>query len=324
MDRKRTAGVLIGAAAAVFLAGADANGLKAIRSARWLAPATNRVEALSSTRTECLSAPTSADQAYLVEIGRAAFRTPMVLGGQAARAGLACETCHQNGRRNPDFDFPGLSGAPGTADVTSALFSSHRDDGIDNPLPIPDLSGPKSGLKTPQDRSSGALEAFIHGLITEEFDGAEPPPEVLKGLAAYVRALSPAACGAAARQPIRVEDFVEEARRAVRAAESALDRRDGATAALMIAAARWRLGLIYERYDDPAADRSRALLHTADLDLAADADAVRAGDPLARERLSLWLTRSSDWAAIVERDAARSLFNPARLAAAAGVARSER
>nr|QQZ49991.1 hypothetical protein JKL49_25640 [Phenylobacterium glaciei] len=68
-------------------------------------------------------------------------------GGQAARAGVACETCHRSGRSNPDFLFPGVSGPPGSADVTSSLFSSHRGDGIDDPVPIPDLSGPRAGLK---------------------------------------------------------------------------------------------------------------------------------------------------------------------------------
>ena len=184
MDRKRPAGRLILAALALLLGGAGAVGLSRVHPARWLAPGADPVAALSSAYVECLTPPTDPQQAYLVEIGRTAFRTPMVLGGQAARAGIACESCHQGGRRSPDFFFPGLSGAPGTADVTSALFSSHRDDGIDNPRPIPDLGGPKSALKISQDPSSPALETFIHGLVTQEFDGAEPPPTVLKGLAA--------------------------------------------------------------------------------------------------------------------------------------------
>ncbi|MGF7473737.1 hypothetical protein WFJ45_23635, partial [Salmonella enterica subsp. enterica serovar Minnesota] len=70
-------------------------------------------------------------------IGRAAFNSPLLLGGQAARAGLSCASCHRNGRGNPDFHFPGISGAPGTADVTASLLSSHRGDGQFNPKPIP-------------------------------------------------------------------------------------------------------------------------------------------------------------------------------------------
>jgi hypothetical protein len=288
-----------------------------LHPARWLAPGADAAHALSTSYSECLARPADPEEAYLVEVGRSAFRTPMLLGGQAARAGLACESCHQAGRRNPDFYFPGLSGGPGTADVTSALFSSHRDDGIDNPKPIPDLSGPKTRLKVSQNPASGDLERFIHGQITEEFDGAEPPPATLKGLAAYVRALSPGACPSEARAPVRAEDYVDDAWRSVRASEAALAHGDAETAILMLDGARWRLGLINERYDDPVSADARAALHAADLDLLAAQDAIRAGDRQASDRLTLWLARSAAWAQVLAQEERRSLFNPARLAAEA-------
>jgi len=317
VDRKGAAGLLIATAGALLLAGAGAAGLTRLHPARWLAPGADPAMALGATFAECLAPPADPEAAYSVELGRAAFRTPMLLGGQAARAGLTCESCHQAGRRNPDFFFPGLSGAPGTADVTSALFSSHRDDGIDNPRPIPDLSGPKAALKVSQDPASPALERFIHGQITEEFDGAEPPPAVLKGLADYVRAISPGACPPTARRSVRVADYVDEATRAVRAAGAALDHRDSAAAALMVEGARWRLGLIYERFDDPGSADARAELTAADLDLAAALAAIRSTDPKAGERLGAWLARAPGWAAILRREEHRSLFDTGRLAEAA-------
>jgi hypothetical protein len=318
VDRARAARLLIAAGAAGLLAGAGGTGLKArLHPARWLAPGADAARALSTSFTECLEPPKDAQQAYLVELGRSAFRTPMLLGGQAARAGIACESCHQAGRRNPVFYFPGLSGAPGTADVTSALFSSHRDDGIDNPKPIPDLSGPKATLKISQDPARADLEHFIHGLVTEEFDGAEPPPAVLQGLANYVRALGPGACPREARAPVRPEGFVDDARRSVRAGQAALARGDADTAILMLDGARWRLGLINERYDDPASADARAALKAADLDLLAAQGAIRAGDRGAGARLTLWLARSVSWAPILTREERRSLFDPGRLAAEA-------
>ncbi|MGA2953117.1 MAG: hypothetical protein ABSD80_12890 [Caulobacteraceae bacterium] len=318
MDRARAARLLTLAAGLGLLAAAGETELKArLHPARWLAPGADAPRALSTSFTECLVRPADAKEAYLVELGRSAFRTPMLLGGQAARAGLACESCHQAGRRNPDFYFPGLSGAPGTADVTSALFSSHRDDGIDNPKPIPDLSSPKSALKVSQDPARGDLERFIHGLVTEEFDGAEPPPAVLTGLAAYVRALGPGACPAQARASVRAADFVDEARRSVRAAQAALTHGDSSAALLMIDGARWRLGLISERYDDPGSADARAALKAADLDLLAAQDAIRAGDKGAEARLSLLLARSEAWAPILAREEKRSLFDPGRLEAEA-------
>ena len=308
--------VLLLTLAAVALAGAGAVDFSVIHAARWLAPGLDRAVALGSARTECLSPAHDPEQAYLIEVGRAAFRTPLLLGGQAARAGVACESCHQGGRGNPDFFFPGLSGAPGTADVTSSLFSSHRDDGIDNPKPIPDLSGPKDRLKVSQDPGSTALSSFIHGLITEEFDGAEPPPEVLAGVAAYVRALSPTACPTQPRQPLRARDFAMNAQRAARAAGLALEHKDPATAVFLVGAARTQLGLISERFDQPGSGAARAALRTADLDLQAARAAIRAGDPRAGERLAVWQAETPSWMRVVEAQADQSLFNPSRLAAA--------
>lgn len=316
MDRARAPRLLralcCAALAGFLLSGATAP-LAVLHPARWLAAGTDPIGPLTTTFAECARPPADPQAAWLFEVGRAAFRTPELLGGQAARAGLACDSCHQAGRRNPDFFFPHLSGAPGTADVTSALFSSHRDDGVDNPKPIPDLSGPKTALKVSQDPASRALPAFIHGQITEEFDGAEPPPAVLSGLAVYVRSLDPAACPARARQPLRVAGQVEDARRAVRAALGALERHDAPTAVVMIQGARWRLGLIDERYAAPDLADARQALRTADLDLAAALAATRAGEFAATVRLDLWLARSPAWSLLLTREESRSLFAPAQV-----------
>ncbi len=316
MDRsRRRSGLLIAIAAAASL-GAAATAPLPLRAMRWLAPGADASRILTRRPVECLTIPRDRATAYSVELGRAAFRTPLLLGGQAARAGVACETCHRNGRTNPDFDFPGLSGAPGTADVTSFVFSSHRGDHVDDPRPIPDLGGPKSALRISQAPGSPALKRFIHGLVTEEFDGAEPPPAVLAGLAAYVRALSPAACSPRRLEPVRVESDIDDARRAVLAAQGALARGDAAAALLMVQAARSRLGDIAERYGDPALRPTRQSLVVADLDLAATLAVIRQSKPASAERLSMWLARSHRWAAVVERDEARSLYEPTVLATA--------
>ena len=285
-----------------------------LRALRWLAPGADGARILTERPRECLKNPASADTAYLVEMGRAAFRSPLLLGGQAARAGIDCETCHRGGRTNLDFDFPGLSGAPGTADVTSSMFSSHRGDDVDDPRPIPDLGGPKSALRISQAPDSGDLERFIHGLVTEEFDGAEPPPAVLAGLAAYVRAMSPAACPAGAAQTVSVEADIADARRAVRAGLAALARHDAPSAVVMVEAARSVLGAIAERYAPLAADENE--LRLASLDLAAAATKLRRGDPAAATALAAWLAHSQAWAKRLEADEARSYYDRNTLAAA--------
>ena len=323
MDRTRPAGFLIPSLlivlAAASLAATRAGDLMVIHAARWLAPGVDPARALATRMSECLPPIADPDRRYSVEIGRAAFRSPLLLGGQASRAGVSCETCHQGGRNNADFDFPGLSGPPGTADVTTALFSSHRDDGIDNPKPIPDLSGPKTALKISQEPTGRALETFLHGTITEEFDGAEPSPAVLQGLADYVRALGPTTCPADKRVPLRAEDDLANAVRAVRVAAEALDRGDRPTAVAMLAAARSQLGLANERYDAPDAAPVRAALATASVDLADSISAIRAGKTDANVGLIAWLAREPAWGRVVIAQEPGSLFNPHRLAAAGPV-----
>lgn len=326
MDRRRTrAGRLILApalalAAGVLTVGALAAGADPpLRAQRWLAPGADAIQTLASTPGECLKRPADPQAALAVEVGRAAFHTPVLLGGQAARAGLSCEACHRSGRDNPRFSFPGISGAPGTADVTSSLFSSHRGDGVDDPRVIPDLSGPKTRLKVDQSRDRQALESFIHGLVVEEFDGPEPPPRVLASLAAYVRALDPAACPARAEAPITAQLYLDDARRAVRAAEALAAQGETDSAALMIAAARARLGLIDERFAGPSLAGERARLRAADAALAATAARLRAGRPVQAE-LAAWRDRSAQMERVLVRREPTSLFNPARLAAARGEA----
>lgn len=284
---------------------------------RWLAPGADASAVLTRRPSECLAMPAAADDAYLVELGRAAFRTPLLLGGQAARAGIDCESCHRGARGNPDFDFPGVSGAPGTADVTTSVLSSHRGDGIDNPRPIPNLSGPKSALKVSQDPSSPALQNFIHGIVTEEFDGDEPPPAVLNGLAAYVRSLSPAACPSGASEPMTAAGALGDVRRTLHVALAAIGRGDRASAALMVESARTQLGDIDERYAAPALAPQRAVLERAAADLAAPEFDARRGTAAAAADITQWLASEPGWAPGVVATARASLYNPTQLAQAA-------
>ena len=317
MDRSRRRPGLLIAVLALGLVAASADKAPPLRAMRWLAPGADASAVLTRRPTECLGKPKSAEAAYEVELGRAAFRTPLVLGGQAARAGVDCETCHRGGRTNPDFDFPGVSGAPGTADVTTPVLSSHRGDDIFDPRPIPDLSGPRARFKVDRDPATGKLETFIHGLVTEEFDGAEPPPAVLKGLAAYVRALSPAACPRAASERVTAASAVADVRRAVSVALAALARGDAPSALVMTEAARSQLGDINERYPGPALAPQRRALAVAAVDLAAAEDAIRRDPKAGAAALSLWLVRSRAWAPALIAAQTRSLYDPAVLAQAA-------
>jgi len=194
-------------------------------------------------------------------------------------------------------------------------MSSHRGDGIDNPRPIPNLSDPQTAFKVSRNPADGQLEHFIHGLITEEFDGPEPSPETLAGLATYVRSLAPGSCPVAKERRIEPGNFAWEARLAVQAAQYALDAHDRTGARLMIASARSQLGMLDERYATPGLARDRDALRAADAALAAIQDGIDAGAKDVPLRLTAWMATEPRWEKQLDRDQSRSLFDPAILAA---------
>ena len=266
MDRRRaSARFLIAAALALPLAAAADVPRLPIKEARWLAPA-SLVDGLTLEPVECFDPPQSASERTSATIGRILFRAPLLLGGQAARVGLSCASCHRNGRGNAHFSFPSISGHPGTADVTSSLMSKKRGDASFNPKPIPDLAA--STVKVPRNPDKPDLKSFIRGLIVEEFDGEEPPAAVLDGLTAYVRAISPAACPRGdLANPVRLDRTLAAVDRAMLAAEEAWRSGDAATAGLLVGAARSTLGAIDERYQLPGLERGREQLRAADAKL---------------------------------------------------------
>ena len=260
MDQRRTFTAFAVALISVLTVGiaAAASQLSPpLREMRWIDPGlppAKVVRALTTEPAECLLVPADATEQAKIAIGRAVFRSPLLLGGQAARAGVSCASCHRAGRGNPHFAFPGVSGAPGTADVTSSLFSSKRGDGIFNPKPIPDLV--TDPAKVDRSPAKPDLRRFIHGQIVEEFDGLEPPAAVLDGLAAYVGALG-GPCGSDMARTAAGE--AATARAAIAAARALLQVPDQPAAHLLLAAARSALGRLDERYAGvPGSDRRLA------------------------------------------------------------------
>ena len=271
MDRRKgRSGLLI--CAALGLLAADRPSPTPLREMRWLA-AGAPVDRLLRQPGECVAWPAAPPLNNSARIGRAAFHSPLLLGGQAARAGLSCASCHRNGRDNPDFHFPGISGAAGPADVTASLLSSHRGDGQFTPKRIPDLADPAQ-QKVSRDLRKDDLGKFVHGLIVEEFDGPEPPAPVLQGLLDYVRFMDPKACGKDA--PITLNDALNDVETAIRLAEEEVVMAgDEATARFLIAAARSNLGQIDERFSVPGLKAERAILKESSVELGALQQSLR-------------------------------------------------
>lgn len=238
--------IAAGFAAIVACQGADPSAPQPrpdFKALDWISDAADPVAHLTLQPATCLTAPH--DPA--VQRGELLFNSPLLLGGQAAKAGLSCASCHRNGRGNPDFVFAGLSSGPGTADVTSGLFSKVRADQIFNPVVIPDLAAPEGHVLV--DRGAeGALEMFLAAQITEEFSGTVPTGPVVADLAAYIRALDLAACDGA---PEQVQTWQDETRR-LRAGAAYLASEPAGDQSAYRLAMRAALGRLYERYPETA------------------------------------------------------------------------
>ncbi|MBI1187904.1 MAG: hypothetical protein GC206_11355 [Alphaproteobacteria bacterium] len=224
-----------------------------MREALWTAPGASMAHDLTHAPPECLA---DGGDREAIELGRALFRSPTVLGGPAARIGLSCASCHANGRANARFFLPELTDTIGAADVTSEWASDVRGDGVMNPRPIPDLVD--VGARTTFG-SNGvtSLRAFVHAVIVEEFQGAEPPPRALDGMLAYLRALRADACPAAGDAPASLAALAADVRRAHAAARASAGAGDDASAALALLAAQDAMARIVERLPARAFARAR-------------------------------------------------------------------
>jgi len=174
-----------------------------IDALQWIGESVDPVAHLLSEPATCLVVEGDA----AVVRGELLFKSPLMLGGQAAKSGISCAACHRNGRGNPDFTMVGITGSPGTADVTNGFFSKHRADKTFNPVFIPDLASVEGRTRVSR-IDPGALEIFLTGQVVEEFDGASPNHAVIADLAAYVRALDDGHCKPGRTKPQTWQDEV--------------------------------------------------------------------------------------------------------------------
>ena len=226
----------------------------------WIHPDTDVVSALSEEPRECLP-PTADTQSTL---GRLAFRSPFLLGGQAARRGLTCQACHGQGQVNSHFFVVGLSDSPGTADVTSFHFSDVLGDEVFNPVPIPSLSDDVEGVDyTPETK---ALEAFVRRLITKEFTGPEPTPEVEAALLTYLRALDDKNCAA---PTIKGRDNLDYKLKIISDSLEAIPKQNLSMEShnFMLAALRIELGRLHNRFPNHSDLRAQLVTMSANLNI---------------------------------------------------------
>jgi hypothetical protein len=280
-------------AAVLALAAAGPSSTILLREQAWTFPATLAYD-MTHAPAEC-----SAANAGAAEIGRALFRSPALLGGPAARAGLSCNACHSSGRVNARFLLPELSNRAGAADVTSEWSSKTRGDGIVNPVDIPDLAGLAQRAAFGQARDP-SLEHFVHGVIVEEFQGPDPPAQAFEGVLAYLRGLDACRMEMA---PVTLAGAAADVRRALAAAESA----DDETAKLVLLAAQDAMGRIVERLPARRFARDRSGLEA----LSRELGAMRNGDVAAAMQIALpgWRARFDGVVARLSRRERQTYFD---------------
>jgi len=319
LDRQRRHLIALGAALGVFAVSAAAQELPILREVGWLsekgrfaALATEPVldrEALAATAYASSFAREYGSKEQLrvdLQIGEFLFKSPLVLGGQAAKAGISCHSCHVNGRDNPFFQFPAISGEPGTADTTHNFFSETLGNDTFDPVPIPDLTQPG---KVSHDLSSRDLERFIERIVVDEFGGSVSEEAVIRPLSTFVRALQVSGLGEDRSLAVRsmARDLADvEAMVGLAAAQSASDAE--AVPRLLLAGARNRLFVVYERLISGKHDTEREWLIEQSRSLGSAQGLLRQGKPVA-PKLEQWqmdFKNGPDFAAI----APESLYNP--------------
>ncbi len=193
MQRRRrqsiAAGLLLSflPAVAVLPARADIpHGPVAATPGQWL-PEGAETGALFTDRPEERSRIVAAggQRSWLVQLGRLAFRSPLTLGGKAARAGLSCDSCHPAGGSNTRFFIPGLSDRPGNVDVTNTLFGDGVEDHLFNPINIPSLAGAAFSAPYGRDGRFASLRDFTTHALNREFSALDTDPLILDALVAY-------------------------------------------------------------------------------------------------------------------------------------------
>lgn len=152
-------------------------------------------------------------ETYLVALGDMAFDSSYIFGDPAQSMGLSCNTCHNKGVTNPQFFIPGLSTVPGTIDVSNRFFGGHANNGIFDPIDIPDMRGIRFTAPYGRNGRFASLREFVRNVIVSEFSGPEPDPDIVDGIVAYLNeidylpnsylesdgSLNPTASGAARR-----------------------------------------------------------------------------------------------------------------------------
>ena len=229
-----------------------------LSEARWISADSDVAYVLTHSPAECLSPSGGNGIDYQRVLGRAAFNSPFLLGGQAARNHLSCNSCHLNGHDNAQFFLAGLSGTPGSADVTSSIFSKVREDGVFNPVRIPTLVGAKGKEEFGSVAPVPTIHAFVEGAVKDEFQG-EASASIIAAVSEYVAQLEPQYCQES-DVPIDLAKAISAIDEIIGAARVASEKAANKELDFLILSAQHQLGRIHERYAGETLTSDRAVI----------------------------------------------------------------
>ena len=254
------------------------------------------------------------------QIGEALFRTPIILGGQAAKARISCNSCHLSGGDNEYFLFPNISGAAGTADVSNSFFSSFRGNQNFDPITIPNLR--KKGKVSVHNEPE--LRTFIHGLIVEEFNGNEPSKETLDSLIIYLQKIAEEnnddkAFNANKTKSLSVNDPITIIEQSIDNIRYSIENNDHNTAILLIAAIRHQMGLMHERYKHPKLNKIQSDILNLSKEIALISNMLRdksGSNAIGLERIDDWKKIFHNIRTKLINNEKKSLYSPKKLKSA--------
>ena len=221
-----------------------ANELLQLKEQIWLSPdisPKNRLDALSKKPVACINP----DAPKVSTIGRLAFESPALLGGQAARIGLSCASCHPSGRTSRHFFLENISSSPGTADVTHSFFSSTGGNDKLTAVAIPDLA--KLEKIKIKDRTSNEFIKKLRELIEIEFDGQRAPKLIIDALQTYLSNVDTQYCQITGEQ-LKPHKLNHDWERLLESVNALTEYPGQEVNQLLIRIARKRLETIYLRY----------------------------------------------------------------------------
>ena len=130
------------------------------------------------------------DKSVLVMLGELAFKSETLLSPSRSFAiPLSCDSCHPDGGTTQILFVEGLSGKPGTIDITNRALTIYED-GTFNPVNVPSIFGARHTEPYSRAGNFASLREFTRFVIVEEFGGMEPTNLILDALVAYEESLN--------------------------------------------------------------------------------------------------------------------------------------